>query len=210
MPKTSSRFLIRNCAIGAVLAAALAGCDTGGSEPAQGDEEVSVETGGEVLTGTRDETFADADMPAAVLTDPDGKTLDLADTRGTPVLLNLWATWCAPCVIEMPLLDDLAGEFGDELQVITVSEDLDGGEKVRAFFEEKQFENLPQWIDPNNDLAVAFGGGAVLPLTVLYDANGVEIWRVIGAYDWASEDAIASLRESLDEAAATAEDDSAA
>ena len=186
--------------MGALLAAALAGCDTGGSEPAQGEEEVSLETGGEVLTGTRDETFAEADMPDAILTDPDGNTLALSDTRGTPVLLNLWATWCAPCVVEMPLLDELAGEFGDELQVITVSEDLDGGEKVRAFFEEKQFENLPQWIDPNNDLAVAFGGGAVLPLTVLYDAEGVEIWRVIGAYDWASEDAIAGLREALGEA----------
>ena len=192
--------------MGALLAAALAGCDTGGSEPAQGEEEVSLETGGEVLTGTRDETFAEADMPDAILTDPDGNTLALSDTRGTPVLLNLWATWCAPCVVEMPLLDELAGEFGDELRVITVSEDLDGGEKVRAFFEEKQFENLPQWIDPDNDLAVAFGGGAVLPLTVLYDADGVEIWRVIGAYDWASEDAIAGLREALDEAAEASAD----
>ena len=54
-------------------------------------------------------------------------------------------------------------------------------------------------MDPTNELAFHFGGGAVLPLTVLYDAQGQEVWRVIGAYDWASEEAVAQVREGLAE-----------
>ncbi len=128
-------------------------------------------------------------MPAVQLTDPDGKTLALADTKGKPVLLNLWATWCAPCVIEMPLLDELAGELGDNVRVLTVSEDMKGAEAVVPFFEQRGFDNLPRWMDPQNDLAIAFGGGAALPLTVLYDAEGREVWRVMGGYDWGSAEA---------------------
>jgi thiol-disulfide isomerase/thioredoxin len=105
------------------------------------------------------------------------------------VLLNLWATWCGPCVVEMPQLDALAGELQGKVRVITVSEDLRGAEVVVPFFAERQFQHLPQWMDPENNLAVAFGGGAVLPLTVLYDAEGREVWRVIGAYDWSTAEA---------------------
>ena len=76
------------------------------------------------------------------------------------MLVNLWATWCAPCVTEMPLLDELAGELGDSVAVLTVSEDIQGAEKVVPFFAERKFANLPQWIDTENALAVAFGGGA--------------------------------------------------
>jgi hypothetical protein len=89
----------------------------------------------------------------------------------------------------------LAGEMGDSVQVLTVSEDLEGATMVPPFFAEKGLENLPQWLDQNNDLAIAFGGGGSLPLTVLYDAQGKEVWRVIGAYDWSSEEARALLDE---------------
>ncbi len=118
---------------------------------------------------------------------------------GEPVLLNLWATWCAPCVVEMPLLDELAADMAGELQVVTVSEDLQGAVAVVPFFEERDLPNLPQWLDPNNALAASYGGGAVLPLTVLYDAQGKEVWRVMGGYDWASEDARAAIEEGLAE-----------
>jgi len=105
------------------------------------------------------------------------------------VLLNLWATWCAPCVVEMPLLDGLAGDLDGEVRVLTVSEDMKGAEAVVPFFEGRELDNLPRWMDPQNDLAVAFGGGAALPLTVLYDGEGREVWRVMGAYDWSSAEA---------------------
>ena len=138
-------------------------------------------------------------MPAAQLTDPAGATLATASLAGKPVLVNLWATWCVPCVTEMPLLDELAGELGDSVTVLTVSEDIQGAEKVVPFFAERDFAHLPQWMDPDNALAVAYGGGSGLPLTVLYDAEGKELWRVAGGFDWASAEA----REMIAEASKT-------
>jgi thiol-disulfide isomerase/thioredoxin len=185
-----------------VLAVALSGCDTQEEPSAQGGEEVATETEGHEFTGFVDRTFAGDAMPEVSLTDPEGETLALGAGKdagdGKPVLLNLWATWCAPCVVEMPLLDDLAGEMGDSIAVLTVSEDLEGAGAVAPFFAEKGFEHLPQWMDPENDLAFAFGGGGVLPLTIMYDAQGKELWRVIGAYDWSSEEARALMAEAAD------------
>nr|WP_241557193.1 TlpA disulfide reductase family protein [Croceibacterium ferulae] len=174
----------------------LGGCDRQSAEPAQPAE--ASQAAAPAPTGTIDRSFAGRIMPAADLIDPDGATLSLADTRGQPVLLNLWATWCVPCVTEMPLLDDLAGDYDGRLRVLTVSEDMQGAEKVVPFFEERGFANLPRWMDENNDLAVAFGGGAALPLTVLYDAQGREVWRVMGGHDWAD----APARQAIDHALA--------
>ncbi|TIX50798.1 TlpA family protein disulfide reductase [Alteraurantiacibacter aquimixticola] len=181
------------------MAAALAACDTGADDTAQGGEEVSSETETHEFTGFVDRQFAGGDIPEARLVDPQGITLWLGETGNKPVLLNLWATWCAPCVVEMPLLDELAGELGDDVRVLTVSEDLEGAEKVVPFFSAHDFRHLPAWMDPENELGFAFGGGAGLPLTVLYDADGKEVWRVIGAYDWASDDARALVGEVLEE-----------
>jgi thiol-disulfide isomerase/thioredoxin len=177
---TTFRFSGAPLILGALL---LGGCDRQSAEPAQPAEAPGAAA--PAATGTIDRSFAGRIMPAADLTDPDGATLSLAQTRGQPVLLNLWATWCVPCVTEMPLLDDLAGDYDGRLRVLTVSEDMQGAEKVVPFFEERGFANLPRWMDEKNDLAVAFGGGAALPLTVLYDAQGREVWRVMGGYDWA-------------------------
>lgn len=179
--------------LGALL---LGGCDRQSAEPAQPAD--APQAAAAAPTGTIDRSFAGRIMPAADLIDPDGATLSLADTRRQPVLLNLWATWCVPCVTEMPLLDDLAGDYDGRLRVLTVSEDLQGAEKVVPFFEERGFANLPRWMDEKNDLAVAFGGGAALPLTVLYDAEGREVWRVMGGYDWAG----AAARQAIDGALA--------
>lgn len=180
-----------------LLAALVAGCDTQEGAEAQGGETVAQETGGETFTGFVDRTFAGDELPEVTLTDPAGATMALGEATGKPVLLNLWATWCVPCVTEMPLLDRIAGEMDGKLTVLTVSEDLEGTTAVPAFFAEKGFEHLPQWLDQNNDLAFAFGGGGSLPLTVLYDAEGKEMWRVIGAYDWESEEARALLAEAV-------------
>ena len=178
-----------------LLAALVAGCDTQEGAEAQGGETVATETGGETFSGFVDRTFAGDELPEVTLTDPTGATLALGEATGKPVLLNLWATWCVPCVTEMPLLDRIAGEMGDSLTVLTVSEDLEGTTTVPPFFAEKGFRHLPQWLDQTNELAFAFGGGGSLPLTVMYDAAGKELWRVIGAYDWESEEARALLAE---------------
>ena len=153
---------------------------------------------GAELAGTIDRGFAGQAMPAVELTDPAGATLATADLKGTPVLLNLWATWCVPCVTEMPMLDELAGELGDDVTVLTVSEDIQGAEKVVPFFAERKLANLPQWMDPENALPPAFGASS-LPLTVLYDGEGKEVWRVLGGFDWAGAEA----REMIAEASET-------
>jgi thiol-disulfide isomerase/thioredoxin len=166
------------------LALVLAGCDRQSAEPAQPEAEGTAQ-----LAGKIDRTFAGEAMPDVKLTDPAGTTLASAELKGKPVLLNLWATWCVPCVAEMPLLDGLAGELGDSVRVLAVSEDANGAEAVEPFFAEHKFAHLPKWMDPKNDLAVAYGGGAGLPLTVLYDAQGKEVWRVMGGYDWSTAEA---------------------
>ena len=180
------------CAV-ALLAGA---CDRQSAEPAQ-QQENSAEANAEELTGTLDRTHAGAALPEVTVTDPAGTKLNLAEASGKPILLNLWATWCAPCVVEMPMLDAIAGEMGDRLRVVTVSEDMKGAEVVAPFFEQKGFANLPHWMDPEMDLAFGFGGGASLPLTVLYDAEGKEVWRMIGGFDWSSDEARALIEEGL-------------
>jgi thiol-disulfide isomerase/thioredoxin len=178
-----------------VLALLLGACDRQSSDSAQPQETEAAAKAD--LTGTLDRSFAGDPIPAVELVDPAGTTLALAEMTGKPMLLNLWATWCVPCVVEMPMLDELAGEMGEEVRFVTVSEDMKGAELVAPFFKEKGFKNLPQWMDPQNDLAIQFGGGAALPLTVMYDAQGKEVWRVIGGYDWSSEEARALLTEAL-------------
>ena len=178
------------------LALVLAGCDRQSGEAAQ--PEAAAEAGGE-LAGTIDRSFAGEAMPAVELSDPAGAKLATADLKGSPVLLNLWATWCVPCIAEMPMLDQLAGELGDSVKVVTVSQDINGAEAVGPFFAQRKFAHLSQWLDPKNSLAVAYGGGAGLPLTVLVDAEGKEVWRVAGGYDWSTAEA----REAIAEATKT-------
>ena len=180
------------CAI-ALLAGA---CDRQSAEPAQ-QQENSAEANAEELTGTLDRTHAGADLPQVTVVDPSGTTLNLAEASGKPMLLNLWATWCAPCVVEMPMLDALAAEMGDRLRVVTVSEDMKGAEVVVPFFEQKGFPNLPRWMDSEMDLAFGFGGGAALPLTVLFDAEGKEVWRMVGGFDWSGPEARTLIEEGL-------------
>lgn len=183
----------------AIVAAALAGCDTQGESGAQGGEEVSSETEVPQLTGFVDRTFAGSALPDVELEDPAGITLALSQTTGKPVLMNIWATWCVPCVVEMPMLDSLASEIGEDVRVLTVSADIQGAEKVVPFFEANGFANLPRWMDQQGHLAEALGGGGSLPITILYDAEGKEVWRVIGAYDWHSDEALMLIAEALPE-----------
>ncbi len=179
-----------------LAAGLLAACDNGAKEQAQETPPVAAPSEYVPLTGVPDPIFSGEDIPAVTLVNPAGEQLALDEVEG-PVLLNLWATWCVPCVTEMPLLDDLAADYAGRLQVITVNEDGFGAEPVERFFARNELVHLPRWIDPDNALAAAFGGGAVLPLTVLYDAEGREVWRVIGAWEWDSEEARTRIDEAL-------------
>lgn len=181
-----------------LMAGTLAACDNEAGDAAQDD--ASNAEPAPTLEGVLSRDFAGEEIPAMEVVAPSGTALDLGEMRGRPVLLNLWATWCVPCVVEMPMLDELAGEYDGRLRVVTVNEDT-RPEKVPQFFEERKIANLPQWLDDKGDLAITFGGGVTLPLTVLYDARGQEIWRMIGGYDWSSEEARALVDEAFAETA---------
>lgn len=191
-----SVLLSLTCAITLFTAA----CDRESENPAQQPESSTAGNEGEsaTLVGEIDRSHAGEPLPQFSVIDPQGITLDLVALEGQPALINLWATWCAPCVIEMPMLDELAGE-SDTLRVLTISQDLQGAEVVQPFFEERDLANLQPWLDPENNLAFHYGGGgSVLPTTILYDAEGKEVWRMIGGYDWSSPEARALIDEALD------------
>lgn len=140
--------------------------------------------------GSLDESHKGAAMPAFTFRDGAGHTLRSADLAGKPALINLWATWCGPCVQEMPQLDALASQRPG-LAVITVAQDMQA-DKVAAFFAERRFARLQPWLDPDLTLSDHYGAG-VLPTTVLYDAAGREVWRMVGAHDWAGAGTAALL-----------------
>lgn len=180
------------------LAVMAAGCDRQSGQQAQPQAAASAspsapaEAAG-ALTGTVDRTHKGEPLPAFTARDPAGRALALNTLKG-PVLVNLWATWCAPCVTELPLLDKLAADRAGTLRVVTVSEDLGEGAKVAAFLKEKGVTRLEPWLDPDNELAFKYGGGT-LPTTVYYDAGGREVWRVVGAHDWTSPETAKMLAE---------------
>ena len=119
--------------------------------------------------------------------DPAGEPASIPQFAGQAVLLNLWATWCAPCVIEMPALDALAAREKNVI-VLAVSQDLNGQEAVKAFFADRDFRKLQPNIDPELTLMRRLGI-TTLPTTILYDASGREIWRMKGMADWQGDSA---------------------
>jgi thiol-disulfide isomerase/thioredoxin len=128
--------------------------------------------------------FAGKPAPDVAFTGADGREVALPDFVGRPLLVNLWATWCGPCKVEMPSLDRLAVLEEGQLSVIAVSQDLQGRKPVQRFFESAQISNLEPYTDPENRLSAAVGGQIALPMTILYNGEGKEVWRVIGGVEW--------------------------
>ncbi|AMO72829.1 thiol:disulfide interchange protein [Sphingorhabdus sp. M41] len=187
-----------------VLVLNLAACDRGSSEAGQEfagteaqEEGESIESG-QGMVGKLDISQRGGPMVDTNFEAPDGSTVQLSDFAGKPLLVNIWATWCAPCIVEMPMLDKLAVREKDRLKVLVVSQDIQGAEKVIPFFERGNFEELEPYVDPENGLSFGFGSG-LMPTTVLYDAQGKEVWRVIGAMDWDGAKAAALMEETLAE-----------
>lgn len=128
-------------------------------------------------------------LPEISFQDAAGKTLKLADFRGKTVLLNLWATWCAPCREEMPALDRLQKDLGgDKFEVVALSLDRKGAEASQKFLNETKAEHLKLYTDSSAKQ------GTVLkivgmPTTILIDRDGREIGRLAGPAEWDSTDA---------------------
>lgn len=123
----------------------------------------------------------------------DGGTGSLADYKGKVVLLNFWATWCAPCRKEMPMLAELQHDLGGpDFEVVTLATGRNPVPALKKFFDEIGIDNLPLHRDPKQEIArdMAVLG---LPVTVLINPDGMEIARMTGDADWSSDSAKAIL-----------------
>jgi thiol-disulfide isomerase/thioredoxin len=164
------------------FAAVAAGCGRDGEGPAASSDAEGV-----------NRQAAGKPAPAATLRNADDAPATLADAKGKPLLVNLWASWCAPCVKELPTLKALSQSPGAP-RVIAVSQDMAPRSSVNAFTERLGLAGLEVWHDPQMALSAALGA-QVLPTTILYDAQGRELWRYVGDLDWTGEEAAKLLAE---------------
>lgn len=135
-----------------------------------------------------------AALPEFKFTTADGTVRTIADYAGQGVVMNFWATWCVPCVAEMPALDALARTVAaDRVAVLALSSDRGGAPPVERFYREKNIQSLAVMLDPRGDAARAFGARGI-PTTILIDRTGKERGRLEGAADWASAAAVSAVR----------------
>jgi thiol-disulfide isomerase/thioredoxin len=172
---------------------ATAGCDRQKAETPQGEAAESIPG---VPTKGVDRSHKGKPAPDTVFHDPDGGDITLADFEGVPVLVNLWASWCAPCIKELPTLErvEQAQAKDGQFAVIAVSQDRAPKSSVDAFLANKGIARFAAFHDPEMALSGAFGV-EVLPTTLLYDAEGREVWRYVGDLDWTGAEAAKLLAE---------------
>ncbi len=194
-----------------VIAAALlaGGCDRQSDAPAQGnlagatvavaadanavsEDEVTGSTAPTAPPEKIDRSHAGEAAPAHQFADLTGKTTTLAAFAGKPTLVNLWATWCAPCVKELPTLDTLTARDGAKLNVVAISQDMKA-DKVAPFITDKGFKALKAYTDPKMSWTPAVT--PTLPTTILYGSDGKEVLRVVGDFEWDGPEAAKLIAE---------------
>jgi thiol-disulfide isomerase/thioredoxin len=135
--------------------------------------------------------------PALAFTTRDGAQKQLADFKGKLVLVNLWATWCVPCVEEMPALEGLQARLGDKLTILAISEDRQGETVVAPFLEQHAIKHLAIFLDPKSAATNEFGAQG-LPSSYLIARDGTIVGKEEGAAAWGSSEMIAKLTPYLD------------
>jgi thiol-disulfide isomerase/thioredoxin len=134
-------------------------------------------------------------LPGITFADGAGRPVQLADFHGKVVLLNLWATWCPPCVRELPALDRLAGRLaGADFAVVTLALDRDGAAQAAPFFDRLDITHLTLYVDPLQAIGEALPDD-VLPASYFLDRQG-RVVRYLRSYvDWDDPRADALVRE---------------
>ena len=132
--------------------------------------------------------------PGTAFADDTGRSVSLADFRGRVVLVNLWATWCQPCIREMPALDRLAAAMkGTDFAVVLISQDRGGAHVVGPFLQQLGLKVLQTYLDPKSAVGQAFAVRG-LPTSILIDRDGTELGRLEGAEEWDGAAAQALVR----------------
>lgn len=131
----------------------------------------------------------------AVFLDAEGKEHRIADFRGRGMVINFWATWCAPCVAEMPALAALSKSLGPhDIAVLPLSSDRGGAPVVEPWLRDKGLSSLPVLLDPKGTMARSWKVRG-LPTTVIIDRSGRDRARLEGVANWATPSAIALIRK---------------
>ena len=134
--------------------------------------------------------------PAVSLTDREGRPVSLAEFKGKLILVNLWATWCQPCLREMPSLERLQQSMGQNLAVLAISEDHGGAKAVDPFVAKLGLDALRILLDPTSEVGRAFAVRG-LPTSVVIDEAGAVQGKVEGAAEWDSAKMLAVLKPLL-------------
>lgn len=139
--------------------------------------------------------------PALAFLDPSGQPTGLDRLKGRTLLVNLWATWCAPCRHEMPALDRLQAALGgSDFEVVAVNLDTRNLDRPRAWLAEAGIRHLAYYADPQAAALRTLRADSPelgLPTSLIVDAAGCEIARLTGPADWAGENALAAIRAAL-------------
>jgi thiol-disulfide isomerase/thioredoxin len=121
--------------------------------------------------------------PDIVFTDKSGKILHLKDFKGKTVILSFWATWCAPCLLELPTMDRLQARMGNSISILPVALEPNGSAMVERFFSKADIKHLPIYIDSGHQAQSVYHIRA-LPMTVVIDPAGMLVGKIEGAMDW--------------------------
>jgi len=136
-------------------------------------------------------------VPNLEFVDGAGALRSLAEFRGRVVLLNVWATWCPPCRREMPSLDRLQQALGGpDFEVVALSIDRGGVTVVKRFAEALELRSLRVYVDPSAETIARLGAPGI-PVTLLVDRRGRELWRVTGPARWDAPEMIDRIRDYL-------------
>jgi thiol-disulfide isomerase/thioredoxin len=133
------------------------------------------------------------DPPDGVFVTQDGASHRLSEFKGRGMVVNMWATWCVPCIAEMPSLDTLSKALAPkDIAVLPLSSDRGGADTVAAWYQAHGITALPVLLDPKGALARAFNARGI-PTTVIINTDGQVVGRLEGAADWASPEAQALI-----------------
>lgn len=130
--------------------------------------------------------------------DGNGKTLTLADFKGKVVLLNYWATWCSPCIRELPSIDRLQARLGGKaFTIVAISIDRSGKPTVQRMIERLKIKNLAIYLDQESKAARKMGVRS-MPTTFLFDSTGREVGKMVGAAEWDQQEAVSLIKYFID------------